>query len=194
MKTEIIKTDFAVYRLQSAEIKQSQDGATSYVVANFAKAGLDELMAEQESLIRLQILPQYGASKEHAEAYLNKWVDKAKAGDYTCNIGTYEVGGFEEFLRKNTEGKYLTTNKDGKQVKTIFNSLYIYWFCDEEGIPVRGSGYITRRAENLFNNSQRIVTLAKYKELRAKSEAAKKLAESAKDDLVSEADGLDDEI
>lgn len=193
METRIVNSSSATYRLQSAEIKTSQDGKTSYVVANFAKAGLDELMAEQESGIRLQILPAFGADKEHATAYLQKWVDKV--GEYTCQIGAYEVGGFEKFLRKDSQNKWLTTTIDGVAKKTVFESVVIYWFCDEDGNPVRGEGYIRKRAENLFNNSTRIMTVAKYKEQKAKAEAAKKAAEAAKDDLVTEAEaGDDDEI
>jgi predicted metal-dependent phosphoesterase TrpH len=60
----------AKYQLISAEIKESKDGKTKYVVADFARAGLDKLMAAQENSIRLQILPKYGIAEDAANAYL----------------------------------------------------------------------------------------------------------------------------
>ena len=196
MENTIISRSYATYQLQAAQIKTSADGKTKYVVANFVQEGLDELMSEQVNGIQLQILPKYGQDADKADAYLDKWVEKAKAGDYTANIGTYEVGGFEPFLRKDGDGKYITTKKDGKEVKTQFKSVFIYWFCDEEGNPLRGESYIIRRGKNLFENSKRIVTIEAYKAAKEKAKAAKEAAEKAKleeDPLIADADGLDDE-
>ena len=183
----------AKYQLVTAEIKESKDGKTKYVVAEFTKAGLDELMAQQENGIRLQILPKYGISEEAANAYLQKWVDTAKSG-YETYIGTYLVGDYEPFLRKDADGKYLTRKKDGKDVKIQFTDVTIYWFSDEDGNPVKGNNYIVRRADNLFQNSTRIVTVAEYKKQQAAAKAAKEAAKQATDALVGDAEGGDADL
>lgn len=183
----------AKYQLVAAEIKESKDGKTKYVVADFVRAGLDKLMAAQENGIRLQILPKYGIAEDAANAYLQMWVDEAKKGTYETYIGTYIVGDYEPFLRK-ADGKYLTRKKDGKDVKIQFTDVTIYWFSDEAGIPVKGNNYITRRADNLFQNSTRIVTVAEYKKQQAAAKAAKEAAQQAKDALVNDAEGGDDDL
>lgn len=184
----------AKYQLVSAEIKESKDGKTKYVVADFARAGLDKLMAAQENSIRLQILPKYGIAEDAANAYLQMWVDEAKKGTYETHIGTYIVGDYEPFLRKDAEGKWLTRKKDGKDVKIQFTDVTIYWFSDEGGIPVKGNNYIIRRADNLFQNSTRIVTVEEYKKQQAAAKAAKEAAQQAKDALVGDAEGGDDDL
>lgn len=184
----------AKFQLVSAEIKESKDGKTKYVVADFARAGLDKLMAAQENSIRLQILPKYGIAEDAANAYLQMWVDEAKKGTYETHIGTYIVGDYEPFLRKDSEGKWLTRKKDGKDVKIQFTDVTIYWFSDEGGIPVKGNNYIIRRADNLFQNSTRIVTVAEYKKQQAAAKAAKEAAQQAKDALVNDAEGGDDDL
>lgn len=186
----------AKYQLVAAEIKESKDGKTKYVVADFVRAGLDKLMAAQENGIRLQILPKYGIAEDAANAYLQMWVDEAKKGTYETYIGTYIVGDYEPFLRKDkdADGKYLTRKKDGKDVKIQFTDVTIYWFSDEAGIPVKGNNYITRRADNLFQNSTRIVTVAEYKKQQAAAKAAKEAAQQAKDALVDDAEGGDDDL
>lgn len=183
----------AKYQLVAAEIKESKDGKTKYVVADFVRAGLDKLMAAQENGIRLQILPEYGIVEDAANAYLQMWVDEAKKGTYETYIGTYIVGDYEPFLRKDADGNYLTRKKDGKDVKIQFTDVTIYWFSDEAGIPVKGDNYITRRADNLFQNSTRIV-VAEYKKQQAAAKAAKEAAQQAKDALVSDAEGGDDDL
>mgnify|MGYP001751004211 CR=1 FL=1 len=185
----------AKYQLVAAEIKESKDGKTKYVVVDFVRAGLDKLMAAQENGIRLQILPKYGIAEDAANAYLQMWVDEAKKGTYETYIGTYIVGDYEPFLRKDADGKYLTRKKDdGKDVKIQFTDVTIYWFSDEAGIPVKGNNYITRRADNLFQNSTRIVTVAEYKKQQAAAKAAKEAAQQAKDALVGDAEGGDDDL
>lgn len=184
----------AKYQLVAAEIKESKDGETKYVVADFVRAGLDKLMAAQENGIRLQILPKYSIAEDAANAYLQMWVDEAKKGTYETYIGTYLVGDYEPFLRKDADGKYLTRKKDGKDVKIQFTDVTIYWFSDEAGIPVKGNNYITRRADNLFQNSTRIVTVAEYKKQQAAAKAAKEAAQQAKDALVDDAEGGDDDL
>lgn len=184
----------AQYQLVTAEIKESKDGNTKYVVAEFVRAGLDKLMAEQESSIRLQILPKYGIAEDAANAYLQMWVDEAKKGTYETYIGTYIVGDYEPFLRKDANGNYLTRKKDGKDVKIQFTDVTIYWFSDEDGNPIKGNNYIVRRADNLFQNSTRIVTVAEYKKQQAAAKAAKEAAERAADSLVNDAEGGDDDI
>ena len=184
----------AKYRLISAEIKESKDGKTKYVVAEFARTNLDRMLAPQENGIRLQILPKYGIAEDAANAYLQMWVDEAKKGTYETYIGTYIVGDYEPFLRKDSEGKWLTRKKDGKDVKIQFTDVTIYWFSDEDGIPIKGNNYIIRRADNLFQNSTRIVTVAEYKKQQAAAKAAKEAAQQAKDALVADADAGDDDL
>lgn len=184
----------AKYQLVSAEIKESKDGKIKYVVADFARAGLDKLMAAQENGIRLQILPKYGIAEDAANAYLQMWVDEAKKGTYETYIGTYIVGDYEPFLRKDAEGKWLTLKKDGKDVKIQFKDVTIYWFSDEDGNPIKGNNYIVRRADNLIQNSTRIVTVEEYKKQQAAAKAAKEAAQQAKDALVGDAEGDDDLI
>lgn len=181
----------AKYQLVSAEIKESKDGKTKYVVADFVRAGLDKLMAAQETGIRLQILPKFGISEDAANAYLQAWVDEAKTGTYETYIGTYVVGDYEPFLRKDADGKYLTRKKDGKDVKIQFTDVTICWFSDEDGIPVKGNNYIIRRADNLFQNSTRIVTVAKYKEQAKAAQLAKEAAKKVTDNLIGDAEGDD---
>jgi hypothetical protein len=122
------------------------------------------------------------------------WVDEAKKGTYETHIGTYVVGDYEPFLRKDAEGKWLTRKKDGKDVKIQFTDVTIYWFSDEDGVPVKGNNYITRRADNLFRNSTRIVTVEEYKKQQAAAKAAKEAAQQAKDALVGDAEGGDDDL
>ena len=190
----IKESSAAKYQLVTAEIKKSKDGKTKYVVAEFTRAGLDKLMAAQENSIRLQILPKYGIAEDAANAYLQMWVDTAKAGDYETYIGTYLVGDYEPFLRKDADGKYLTRKKDGKDVKIQFIDVTIYWFCDEDGNPVKGNNYIIRRADNLFQNSTRIVTVAEYKKQQAAAKVAKEAAKAATDALVADADAGDEDL
>lgn len=184
----------AKYQLVAAEIKESKDGKTKYVVADFVRAGLDKLMAAQENGIRLQILPKYGIAEDAANAYLQMWIDEAKKGEYETPIGTYTVGDYEPFLRKDADGKYLTRKKDGKDVKIQFTDVTIYWFSDEDGAAIKGDNYIIRRADNLFQNSTRIVTVEEYKKQQAAAKAAKEAAQQAKDALVGDAEGGDDDL
>lgn len=184
----------AKYRLISAEIKESKDGKTKYVVADFARTNLDRMLAPQENGIRLQILPKYGIAEDEANAYLQMWVDEAKKGTYETYIGTYIVGDYEPFLRKDSEGKWLTRKKDGKDVKIQFTDVTIYWFSDEDGTPIKGNNYIVRRADNLFQNSTRILTVEEYKKQQAAAKAAKEAAQQAKDALVGDAEGGDDDL
>ena len=190
----IKESSAAKYQLVSAEIKKSKDGKTKYVVADFVRAGLDKLLAAQENGIRLQILPKYGIAEDAANAYLQMWVDTAKSGDYETYIGTYLVGDYEPFLRKDADGKYLTHKEDGKDVIIRFTDITIYWFSDEDGVPVRGNNYIIRRADNLFHNSTRIVTIKEYKKQQAAAKAAKEAAKAATDALVADADAGDEDL
>jgi hypothetical protein len=184
----------AKYRLISAEIKESKGGKTKYVVADFARTNLDRMLAPQENGIRLQILPKYGIAEDEANAYLQMWVDEAKKGTYETYISTYVVGDYEPFLRKDAEDKWLTRKKDGKDVKIQFTDVTIYWFSDEDGNPIKGNNYIVRRADNLFRNSTRIVTVEEYKKQQAAAKAAKEAAQQAKDALVGDAEGGDDDL
>lgn len=196
MELNLVNADYASYKLQSAKIKESKDGSTKYVVAEFKPDGMDDMMRELANGINLQIMAKYGANEEERDAYLQKWVDKVKEG-YTVNIGSYEIGGFNDFWRKDVDGKWLTStatvNGEAKKVRTRFKSVVIYWFCDEDGKPIRGMSYITRRAESLYNNSTRIFDVEKTKATEAKKKAAAEAAKKTADDLVGGADLADDE-
>lgn len=195
MELSLVNSDYATYKLQSAKITESKDGSTKYVVAEFVPDGMDEMMAEQVNAIRLQIMAKYGAEEADRDAYLQKWVDKVKEG-YIVNIGAYEIGGFADFWRKDADDKYLTStamvNGEAKKVRTRFKSVIIRWFCDEEGKPLRGMSYITRRAESLYNNSTRIFDVEKTKAAELKKKAAAEAAKKAEADLIGDADAVDE--
>lgn len=194
MELSLVNADYASYKLQSAKIKESKDGSTKYVVAEFKPDGMDDMMQELANGINLQIMAKYGA--EERDAYLQKWVDKVKEG-YTVNIGSYEIGGFNDFWRKDADGKWITStatvNGEAKKVRTRFKSVIIHWFCDEDGKPIRGMNYITRRAESLYNNSTRIFDVEKTKTAEVKKKAAADAAKKTADDLIGDAEAGDDE-
>lgn len=196
MELSLVNSDYATYKLQSAKIKESKDKSTKYVVAEFKPAGMDDMMQELANGINLQIMAKYGAEEEDRDAYLQKWVDKVKEG-YTVNIGAYEIGGFNDFWRKDLDGKWLTStatvNGESKKVRTRFKSVIIYWFCDEDGKPIRGMNYIIRRAESLYNNSTRMFDVEKTKAADAKKKAAAEAAAAAANDLIGGAEAGDDE-
>lgn len=196
MELSLVNADYASYKLQSAKIKESKDGSTKYVVAEFKPDGMDEMMRQLANGINLQIMAKYGAEAEERDAYLQLWVDKVKEG-YTVNIGSYEIGGFNDFWRKDADGKWLTStatvNGETKKVRTRFKSVIIYWFCDEDGKPIRGMNYITRRAESLYNNSTRIFDVEKTKAADAKKKAAAEAAKKTASDLIGDAEAGDDE-
>ena len=194
MELSLVNADYASYKLQSAKIKESKDGSTKYVVAEFKPDGMDDMMQELANGINLQIMAKYGA--EERDAYLQKWVDKVKEG-YTVNIGSYEIGGFNDFWRKDADGKWLTStatvNGEAKKVRTRFKSVIIHWFCDQDGKPIRGMSYIIRRAESLYNNSTRIFDVEKTKAAEVKKKAAADAAKKTADDLIGDAEAGDDE-
>lgn len=196
MELQLVNADYSTYELKSAKIKASKDGSNKYVVAEFVPAGLDEMMKEQVNGINLQIMAKFGAEEADRDAYLQKWVDKAKEG-YVVNIGAYEVGGFADFWRKDSDGKWMTSavvvNGETKKVRTRFKSVIIYWFCDEEGKPLRGMSYINRRAESLYNNSSRIFDVEKTKAAELKKKAAAEAAKAVTADLLNDAEAGDDE-
>ena len=196
MDLSLVNSDYAAYKLQSAKITESKDKSTKFVVAEFVPNGTDEMMAEQVNAVRLQIMAKYGAEEADRDAYLQKWVDKVKDG-YVINIGAYEVGGFADFWRKDSDGKWLTStttvNGETKKVRTRFKSVIIRWFCDEDGKPIRGMSYITRRAESLYNNSSRIFDVEKTKAADLKKKAAAEAAKAATKDLIGDAEAGDDE-
>lgn len=196
MELQLVNADYATYELSSAKIKESKDGNNKYVVAEFVPAGLDEMMKVQVNGINLQIMAKFGAEEAERDAYLQKWIDKAKEG-YVVNIGAYEVGGFADFWRKDSDGKWMTStavvNGETKKVRTRFKSVIIYWFCDEEGKPIRGMSYINRRAESLYNNSSRIFDVEKTKAAELKKKAAAEAAKAAATDLLGDAEAGDDE-
>ena len=77
-----------------------------------------------------------------------------------------EVSGFPDFVRKDNDGKIITETKerDGKQVKvaSIYNSVFIYTLCTDEGECIKSDASLIKRGENLFTNSKRIITCVIY--------------------------------
>ena len=184
----IVSSNYSECTLNSVEIKSSTDGKTEYAVCQFVKKGLDELMMGQASTITIQILAPFGMGKEEAHAYLQKWVDQAATKSYNVFVGNFEVGPFEDFLRKDQDGKFL----EAKGKKIIFKSLVISALTDEDGNPLRNN--VIKRARSRFENSKRIITVEAYKAAKAKAKAAEEAAKAAADDLLANANEGDDDL
>ena len=185
---KIISSSHAECTLQSVEIKQTADGKTEYAVCQFVKKGLDELLMGQARTTTIQILPPFGMEKEAAHAYLQKWEAQAATKAYNVYVGNFEVGPFEDFLRKDQDGKFL----EAKGKKIIFKSLVISTFTDEDGNPLRNN--VIKRARSRFGNSKRIITVEAYKAAKAKAKAAEEAAKAAADDLLANANEGDDDL
>lgn len=194
----VIKTkDVKNYELTKVEVKTSKDGNARYAVCEFKQAGLSKLLQEQASGVTMQLMAAYGSTKEHEDAYFKLIEESIGEKMLICRV---EVAGFPDFVRKDNDGKIMTTTKekDGKQVKvaSIYNSVFIYTLCTDEGECIKSDASLIKRGENLYNNSQRIVDYVEYDTKRKAAKAAKeaaKAAEEKKSNPLLEGEIVDDD-
>lgn len=179
----VIKTkDVKNYELTKVEVKTSKDGNARYAVCEFKQAGLSKLLQEQASGVTMQLMAAYGSTKEHEDAYFKLLEESIGEKMLICRV---EVAGFPDFIRKDSDGKIITETKerDGKQVKvaSIYNSVFIYALCNDEGECIKSDASLIRRGESLYNNSQRIVDYVEYDTKRKAAKAAKEAAKAAEE-------------
>lgn len=194
----VIKTkDVKSYELTKVEVKTSKDGNARYAVCEFKQAGLSKLLQEQASGVTMQLMAAYGSTKEHENAYFKLIEESIGEKMLICRV---EVAGFPDFIRKDNDGKIITETKerDGKQVKvaSIYNSVFIYALCNDEGECIKSDASLIKRGENLYNNSQRIVDYVEYDTKRKAAKAAKdaaKAAEEKKSNPLLEGEIVDDD-
>lgn len=194
----VIKTkDVKSYELTKVEVKTSKDGNSRYAVCEFKQAGLSKLLQEQASGVTMQLMAAYGSTKEHENAYFKLIEESIGEKMLICRV---EVTGFPDFIRKDNDGKIITETKerDGKQVKvaSIYNSVFIYTLCNDEGECVKSDASLIKSGENLYNNSQRIVDYVEYDTKRKAAKAAKeaaKAAEEKKSNPLLEGEIVDDD-
>lgn len=194
----VIKTkDVKSYELTKVEVKTSKDGNARYAVCEFKQAGLSKLLQEQASGVTMQLMAAYGSTKEHENAYFKLIEESIGEKMLICRV---EVAGFPDFIRKDNDGKIITETKerDGKQVKvaSIYNSVFIYALCTDEGECIKSDASLIKRGENLYNNSQRIVDYVEYDTKRKAAKAAKdaaKAAEEKKSNPLLEGEIVDDD-
>lgn len=194
----VIKTkDVKSYELTKVEVKTSKDGNARYAVCEFKQAGLSKLLQEQASGVTMQLMAAYGSTKEHENAYFKLIEESIGEKMLICRV---EVAGFPDFIRKDNDGKIITETKerDGKQVKvaSIYNSVFIYTLCNDEGECIKSDASLIKRGENLYNNSQRIVDYIEYDTKRKAAKAAKeaaKAAEEKKSNPLLEGEIVDDD-
>lgn len=195
----VIKTkDVKNYELTKVEVKTSKDGNARYAVCEFKQAGLSKLLQEQASGVTMQLMAAYGSTKEHEDAYFKLLEESIGEKMPICRV---EVAGFPDFIRKDNDGKIITETKerDGKQVKvaSIYNSVFIYALCNDEGECIKSDASLIKRGENLYNNSQRIVDYVEYDTKRKAAKAAKeaaKAAEEKKPNPLLEGEIVDDDV
>lgn len=187
----VIKTkDVKSYELTKVEVKTSKDGNARYAVCEFKQAGLSKLLQEQASGVTMQLMAAYGSTKEHENAYFKLIEESIGEKMLICRV---EVAGFPDFIRKDNDGKIITETKerDGKQVKvaSIYNSVFIYTLCNDEGECIKSDASLIKRGKNLYNNSQRIVDYVEYDTKRK----AAKAAEEKKSNPLLEGEIVDDD-
>lgn len=182
MDLSIKGKDVKNYELTKVEVKTSKDGKARYAVCEFKQAGLSKLLQEQASGVTMQLMAAYGSTKEHEDAYFKLLEESIGEKMPICRV---EVAGFPDFIRKDNDGKIITETKerDGKQVKvaSIYNSVFIYALCNDEGECIKSDASLIKRGENLYNNSQRIVDYVEYDTKRKAAKAAKKAAKAAEE-------------
>ena len=194
----VIKTkDVKNYELTKVEVKTSKDGNARYAVCEFKQAGLSKLLQEQASGVTMQLMAAYGSTKEHEDVYFKLLEETVGEVMPICRV---EVTGFPDFVRKDNDGKIITETKerDGKQVKvaSIYNSVFIYALCTDEGECIKSDASLIKRGKNLYNNSQRIVDYVEYDTKRKAAKAAKeaaKAAEEKKSNPLLEGEIVDDD-
>lgn len=190
----VIKTkDVKNYELTKVEVKTSKDGNARYAVCEFKQAGLSKLLQEQASGVTMQLMAAYGSTKEHENAYFKLIEESIGEKMPICRV---EVAGFPDFIRKDNDGKIITETKerDGKQVKvaSIYNSVFIYTLCNDEGECIKSDASLIKRGENLYNNSKRIVDYVEYDTKRKAAKAAK-AAEEKKSNPLLDGEIVDDD-
>lgn len=197
MDLSIKGKDVKNYELTKVEVKTSKDGKARYAVCEFKQAGLSKLLQEQASGVTMQLMAAYGSTKEHEDAYFKLLEESIGEKMHICRV---EVAGFPDFVRKDNDGKIITETKerDGKQVKvaSIYNSIFTYALCNDEGECVKSDASLIKRGENLYNNSQRIVDYVEYDTKRKAAKAAKeaaKAAEEKKSNPLLEGEIVDDD-
>lgn len=197
MDLSIKGKDVRSYELTKVEVKTSKDGKARYAVCEFKQAGLSKLLQEQASGVTMQLMAAYGSTKEHEDAYFKLLEESIGEKMPICRV---EVAGFPDFIRKDNDGKIITETKerDGKQVKvaSIYNSVFIYALCTDEGECIKSDASLIKRGENLYNNSQRIVDYVEYDTKRKAAKAAKeaaKAAEEKKSNPLLEGEIVDDD-
>lgn len=182
MDLSIKGKDVKNYELTKVEVKTSKDGKTRYAVCEFKQAGLSKLLQEQASGVTMQLMAAYGSTREHEDAYFKLLEESIGEKMPICRV---EVAGFPDFIRKDSDGKIITETKerDGKQVKvaSIYNSVFIYALCNDEGECIKSDASLIKRGENLYNNSQRIVDYVEYDAKRKAAKAAKEAAKAAEE-------------
>ena len=197
MDLSIKDKDVKNYELTKVEVKTSKDGEARYAVCEFRQAGLRKVLQEQTRPVVMQLMAAYGSTKEHEDEYF-KAIEKTIGEVFPiCRV---EVTGFPDFIRKDNDDKIITETKerDGKQVKvaSIYNSVFIYTLCTDEGECIKSDASLIKRGENLFTNSKRIITMEDYKIQKEKAKAAKeaaKAAEEKKPNPLLEAEEIDDD-
>ena len=197
MDLSIKDKDVKNYELTKVEVKTSKDGKARYAVCEFRQAGLRKVLQEQTRPVVMQLMAAYGSTKEHEDEYFKAIEETIGEVFPICRV---EVAGFPDFVRKDNDGKIITETKerDGKQVKvaSIYNSVFIYTLCTDEGECIKSDASLIKRGENLFNNSKRIITMEEYKIQREKAKAAKeaaKAAEEKKSNPLLEGEIVDDD-
>lgn len=190
----VIKSkDIKNYDLTKVEVKTGKDGKTRYAVCEFKQSGLDPILQEQVSSVIMQLMAAYGSDKKHEDEYFELLSNSIGR---KMSIARVEVAGFPDFLRKDNDGKLMTSRSpEGKSIAIVYNSVFVYTLCTEEGICIKTDDNLIKRGKNLFENSSRIITKAAYEEQRAKAKAAKEAAKAAvqPDPLLSSVE-LDDEL
>lgn len=197
MDLSIKDKDVKNYELTKVEVKTSKDGKACYAVCEFRQAGLRKVLQEQTRPVVMQLMAAYGSTKEHEDEYFKAIEETIGEVFPICRV---EVTGFPDFIRKDNDGKIITETKerDGKQVKvaSIYNSVFIYTLCTDEGECIKSDASLIKRGENLFTNSKRIITMEDYKIQKEKAKAAKeaaKAAEEKKPNPLLEAEEIDDD-
>lgn len=182
MDLSIKGKDVKNYELTKVEVKTSKDGKARYAVCEFKQAGLSKLLQEQASGVTMRLMAAYGSTKEHEDAYFELLEESIGEKMPICRV---EVAGFPDFIRKDNDGKIITETKerDGKQVKvaSIYNSVFVYALCNDEGECIKSDASLIKRGENLYNNSQRIVDYVEYDTKRKAAKAAKEAAKAAEE-------------
>lgn len=200
MDLSIKDKDVKNYELTKVEVKTSKDGKARYAVCEFRQAGLRKVLQEQTRPVVMQLMAAYGSTKEHEDKYFKAIEETIGEVFPICRV---EVAGFPDFVRKDNDGKIITETKerDGKQVKvaSIYNSVFIYTLCTDEGECIKSDASLIKRGGNLFTNSKRIITMEDYKIQKEKAKAAKEAARAAeaaeenKPNPLLEAEEIDDD-